>query len=62
MVRFLVGTMLDEGSGRRAEGTVRRLLDAEDNREVSPPAPPHALYLERVEYPPDLYLQTPDSA
>ena len=62
MVRFLVGTMLDEGSGRRAEGTVRRLLDAEDNREVSPPAPPHALYLERVDYPPDLYLSTPDSA
>jgi tRNA pseudouridine38-40 synthase len=62
MVRFLVGTMLDEGSGRRAEGTVRRLLDADDNREVSPPAPPHALYLERVEYPPDLYLPTPDSA
>ena len=54
--------MLDEGSGRRAEGTVRRLLDAEDNREVSPPAPPHALYLERVEYPPDLYLPTPDIA
>lgn len=62
MVRFLVGTMLDEGSGRRAEGTVRRLLDAKDNREVSSPAPPHALYLERVDYPPDLYLATPDTA
>jgi len=61
MVRFLVGTMLDEASGRRETGTVRRLLDAADNREVSPPAPAHALFLERVEYPADLYLDT-DSA
>lgn len=62
MVRFLVGTMLDEASGRREAGTVRGLLDADDNRDVSPPAPPHALFLERVDYPADLYLLTPDSA
>jgi len=64
MVRFLVGTMLDVASGRREPGTVARLLAARSNREVSPPAPPHALYLERVEYPPHLYLPTtgPDPA
>ncbi len=56
MVRFLVGTMLDVASGRRPPGTVARLLQADDNREVSPPAPAHALYLERVDYPRDLYL------
>jgi tRNA pseudouridine38-40 synthase len=56
MVRFLVGTMLDVGLGRRPPGTVARLLDAADNREVAPPAPAHALYLERVEYPRELYL------
>ncbi|MFL5575355.1 MAG: tRNA pseudouridine(38-40) synthase TruA [Gemmatimonadaceae bacterium] len=59
MVRFLVGTMLDEASGRRDAGTVRRLLDAPDNSGVSAPAPPHALYLERVDYPPELYLDSP---
>lgn len=58
MVRFLVATMLDVASGRRPVGTVARLLAASDNREVSAPAPPHALYLERVEYPSDLYLAT----
>ena len=58
MVRFLVATMLDVASGRRPAGTVARLLDAPDNREVSAPAPPHALCLERVEYPSDLYLAT----
>jgi len=64
MVRFLVGTMLDVASGRREPGTVARLLSAVDNRQVSPPAPPHALYLERVDYPPHLYLRTagPDTA
>jgi tRNA pseudouridine38-40 synthase len=56
MVRFLVGTMLDVASGRREKEVVSRLLQCEDNREVSPPAPPHGLYLERVEYPSELYM------
>jgi tRNA pseudouridine38-40 synthase len=56
MVRFLVGTMLDIGSGRREAGIISELLASGDNKGVSPPAPAHALYLERVEYPPELYL------
>jgi len=56
MVRFLVGTMLDVASGRRPLADVARLLAAPDNRDVSAPAPPHALFLDAVEYPADLYL------
>jgi tRNA pseudouridine38-40 synthase len=56
MVRFLVGTMLDIASGKRPEADMSRLLSAEDNREVSAPVAPHALFLEAVEYPPELYL------
>lgn len=56
MVRFLVGSMLEEASGRRPEGSVRALLDASSNDAVSPPAPAHGLVLERVIYPPELYL------
>jgi tRNA pseudouridine38-40 synthase len=56
MVRFLVGTMLDVAAGRRHSGVLRTLLDSGDNHDASPPAPPHALYLESVEYPADLYL------
>lgn len=56
MVRFLVGTMMDVATGRRDPGSMAALLDASDNREVSPPAPPHALFLERVAYPDHLYL------
>ena len=58
MVRFLVGTMLDVASGRRDIGVIQRLLESENNHEVSPPAPPYGLYLERVEYPTELYLVT----
>jgi tRNA pseudouridine38-40 synthase len=57
MVRFLVGTMLEIGEGRREVSELKELLGQEDNSRVSPPAPPHALFLERVEYPPDLYLR-----
>jgi len=56
MVRFLVGTMLEAGGGRRDPGDVARLLLESDNSKVSPPAPPHALFLEKVEYPHHLYL------
>jgi tRNA pseudouridine38-40 synthase len=56
MVRFLVGTMLDIASGRRPLADLARLLDASDNSDVSPPAPPHALFLDRVSYPAKLYL------
>ena len=56
MVRFLVGTMLDVASGRRPLDDVARLLGASDNSEVSTPAAAHALFLDAVTYPPDLYL------
>lgn len=56
MVRFLVGTMLDVASGRRDIAIIPKLLIAADNHEVSPPAPAYGLYLERVEYPDELYM------
>ena len=61
MVRFLVGTMVEVGTGRRAPGSVAALLAADDNRSVSPPAPACGLYLERVSYP-HLYRAAPQPA
>ncbi len=58
MVRFLVGTMTDVASGRRPAADVERLLAADTNDEVSPPAPAHALFLDVVRYPAELYLDT----
>jgi tRNA pseudouridine38-40 synthase len=59
MVRFLVGTMIDIATGRRAPDTLARLLVAAENSDVSPPAPAHALFLEAVRYPSALYLAAP---
>ncbi|HEX2780926.1 MAG TPA: tRNA pseudouridine(38-40) synthase TruA [Gemmatimonadaceae bacterium] len=56
MVRFLVGTMLEIARGRRPIADMRSLLAASVNRDVSPPAPAHALFLDGVEYPAALYL------
>jgi tRNA pseudouridine38-40 synthase len=56
MVRFLVGTMLAEASRQRDAKPVSELLTASSNDEVSPPAPAHGLVLEKVSYPPELYL------
>lgn len=57
MVRFLVATMLDVASGRRPFADVPALLIASDNRDVSPPAPAHGLFLDRVQYPRGLYRE-----
>ncbi|HLB09767.1 MAG TPA: tRNA pseudouridine(38-40) synthase TruA [Gemmatimonadaceae bacterium] len=56
MVRFLVGTMIEIARGRRPPGDFAMLLEAEDNRRTSAPAPAHALFLDIVRYPRDLYL------
>lgn len=56
MVRFLVGTMLDIGLGRRPVSDMAALIAAPDNSEVSPPAPAHALFLDTVRYPESLYI------
>jgi tRNA pseudouridine38-40 synthase len=56
MVRFLVGTMVDIAKGRRPAADLPALLAAPDNRDTSPPAPAHALFLDHVRYPRDLYL------
>jgi tRNA pseudouridine38-40 synthase len=58
MVRFLVGTMLDIAEGRRDVAVIGQLFAEDDNSNVSQPAPPHALFLERVDYPSELYMKT----
>jgi tRNA pseudouridine38-40 synthase len=55
MVRFLVGTMMDVASGKRPLADVDVLLASSTNDDVSAPAPAHALFLDVVRYPAELY-------
>src|SRR5690606_15113778 len=52
MVRYLVGTMVEIGAGRRPAGDVARLLRGEPEISTSPPAPASGLFLIGVQYPP----------
>jgi len=52
MVRYLVGTMVDIGRGKRPLEGVERLLSGAPGPVTSPPAPPEGLFLELVEYSP----------
>lgn len=55
MVRFLVGTMVDIGLGRRPLEDMAVLLNATDNQATSPPAPPQGLSFVAAEYPAACY-------
>lgn len=50
MVRYLVGTMVEIGSGRRGPEDFQALLDGAPDTLTSPPAPPEGLFLTLVEY------------
>ncbi len=51
MVRNIVGTLLEIGEEKRPSSDVERLLAAKDRRQAGRTAPPHALFLVRVDYP-----------
>ncbi|MEW5945392.1 MAG: tRNA pseudouridine(38-40) synthase TruA [bacterium] len=50
MVRTMVGTLLEVGLGRRAPGDLKRIIESRERSSAGPAAPPHGLYLIRVEY------------
>lgn len=50
MVRSLVGTMVDVGTGRKKAGDMAWILRARDRALTSGPAPPHGLCLWEVQY------------
>ena len=53
MVRFMVGAMVDVARTRRPMSDISALLEATNNAEASPPAPPHGLYMLGALYPHD---------
>ncbi len=57
MVRFLVGTMIEIGLGRRPLEDMATLLTSTDNQTTSPPAPPQGLFFVAAEYPAACYAE-----
>lgn len=57
MVRFLVGTMVEIGLGRREAADMATLLGQTDNQRTAAPAPAAGLAFLSAEYPPDLFLE-----
>jgi tRNA pseudouridine38-40 synthase len=55
MVRFLVGTMVDIGLGRRPADDLAMLLRRSDNQATSVPAPPQGLFFVAASYPAACY-------
>ncbi|NJP05793.1 MAG: tRNA pseudouridine(38-40) synthase TruA [Chloroflexaceae bacterium] len=58
MVRTVVGTLLQVGSGQRDPSDIAAVLISKDRRQAGPTAPPHGLTLVDVVYPPDILAAT----
>jgi tRNA pseudouridine38-40 synthase len=50
MVRTIVGTLVEVGAGKRDTGWPAEVLAARDRRRAGQTAPPHGLFLVRVDY------------
>jgi tRNA pseudouridine38-40 synthase len=50
MIRNIVGTLVDVGSGKFTPDDFYRILQSKDRNQASATAPPHGLFLMRVEY------------
>ena len=62
MVRAIAGTLMNVGRGYWPADRVATILTAQDRRAAGPTAPPHGLFLMRVDYPPETQSLTRDFA
>ncbi len=54
MVRIIVGSLVEVGRQARSPDWLKQVLEGRDRRLAGPTAPPHGLFLTRVDYPAEL--------
>jgi tRNA pseudouridine38-40 synthase len=57
MVRAIVGTLLDVGTGKLTLKEFQKVIDSRDRKEAGTNVPPAGLYLVAVKYPKKIFLQ-----
>jgi tRNA pseudouridine38-40 synthase len=57
MVRAIVGTLLDVGTGKITQKEFVSILQSRDRKKAGANVPAHGLYLERVKYPSKIFLK-----
>ena len=50
MVRIIMGTLLEINDGMLPQNSILSILEAKDRSRAGRTAPPHGLYLNRVDY------------
>lgn len=58
MVRSIVGTLLDVGSGKTSIKAFQAIIDSRDRKQAGANVPPHGLYLTRIKYPAGIFLKS----
>jgi tRNA pseudouridine38-40 synthase len=57
MVRAVVGTLLDVGSGKTSIAEFKKILDSRDRKKAGANVPPYGLYLSKVKYPAKIFME-----
>jgi tRNA pseudouridine38-40 synthase len=57
MVRAIVGTLLDVGTGKTSMKEFQSIIHSKDRKKAGANVPPYGLYLTKVKYPPHVFIR-----
>ncbi|MBL0741587.1 tRNA pseudouridine(38-40) synthase TruA [Chryseolinea lacunae] len=57
MVRAVVGTLLDVGTGKTTVKEFQAIIQSHDRKKAGANVPPYGLYLSKVKYPPSMFVK-----
>lgn len=57
MVRAIVGTLLDVGTGKTSNHEFQLIIRGRDRKKAGANVPPYGLYLTKVKYPPNVFIR-----